>query len=222
MTPHLRVGLHGQGVRHPAPACLLAAVAAAAAAYSFVTFKMVNAVVQGYYNNKMKARPKSARAAVAAHAAGVVHLARLWRPSTHAKLTTAQLCCLLAAVVALCAATPLFAATWYYHSIVHEGTVQPVQVNGTTSTFTVLIMSQPRRLRTLRMAVQHYGRCPSVAGIVVVWSGGPAPHTARDLKSAVPVRVRVEEVDSLNNRFKPDPQLNTRAVMQLDDDTLLW
>lgn len=37
----------------------------------------------------------------------------------------------------------------------------------------------------------------------------------------VPLRMRVEERNSLNNRFLPDPKILTRAVMQLDDDIIM-
>ncbi len=55
-----------------------------------------------------------------------------------------------------------------------------------------------------------------------MWNSGPLPDVARDLPgAAVPVRVRAEVANSLNNRFRPDPLLRTRAVLQLDDDTLI-
>lgn len=65
---------------------------------------------------------------------------------------------------------------------------------------------------------------PAVAEIVLVWNSGPAPVVERDLPHAlVPVRVRVEAANSLNNRFRPDPLIRTRAVLELDDDILmLW
>ena len=43
----------------------------------------------------------------------------------------------------------------------------------------------------------------------------------RDFDSAVPVRVRVEARNSLNNRFNVDPALHNRAVLSLDDDIML-
>ncbi len=61
-----------------------------------------------------------------------------------------------------------------------------------------------------------------MAEIVLVWNSGPPPDPARHLPgAAVPVRVRVEAANSLNNRFRPDPLIRTRAVLQLDDDTLI-
>lgn len=51
------------------------------------------------------------------------------------------------------------------------------------------------------MWVSHYSQCASVDSILVVWNKGIPPAS---FKSDVPVRVRVEETNSLNNRFKPD------------------
>jgi len=39
-----------------------------------------------------------------------------------------------------------------------------------------------------------------------------------DFESQVPVRIRVEARNSLNNRFAPDARLKTRGVLSLDDD----
>ena len=64
--------------------------------------------------------------------------------------------------------------------------------------------------------------CTAVSEIIVVWSGGPPPDSQKDLRSAVPLRVREESVDSINTRFKPDPTIKTQAVFQVDDDVLLW
>jgi hypothetical protein len=64
---------------------------------------------------------------------------------------------------------------------------------------------------------------PAVAEIVLVWNSGPPPDPARDFPgAAVPVRVRVEAANSLNNRFRSDPFFKTRAVLELDDDILMW
>ncbi|KAE8713876.1 Glycosyltransferase family protein 64 protein C5 [Hibiscus syriacus] len=62
--------------------------------------------------------------------------------------------------------------------------------------------------------------CASVKEIVVVWNKGIPPKLS-DLDSAVPVRIRVEDQNSLNNRFKIDPSIKTRAVLELDDDIMM-
>jgi hypothetical protein len=55
----------------------------------------------------------------------------------------------------------------------------------------------------------------------VVWNRGEPPHPRAAFDSAVPVRVRVEPRNSMNNRFKPDAGIKFRAVLSLDDDILM-
>lgn len=45
--------------------------------------------------------------------------------------------------------------------------------------------------------------------------------TAQSFHSRVPVRIRVEAHNSLNNRFAPDARIHTRAVLSLDDDIFM-
>ena len=88
------------------------------------------------------------------------------------------------------------------------------------SQFTLLTMTYDARLWNLKMYVKHYSRCSSVREIVVVWNKGTPPKLS-DLDSVVPVRFRIEEKNSLNNRFKLDPLIKTRAVLELDDDIMM-
>lgn len=91
---------------------------------------------------------------------------------------------------------------------------------GHHSQFTLLTMTYDARLWNLKMYVKHYSRCSSVREIVVVWNKGIPPKLS-DLDSAVPVRIRVEKENSLNNRFKIDSLIKTRAVLELDDDIMM-
>ncbi|ESR49827.1 glucosamine inositolphosphorylceramide transferase 1 [Citrus sinensis] len=91
---------------------------------------------------------------------------------------------------------------------------------GHYSQFTMLTMTFDARLWNLKMYVKHYSRCSSVKEIVVVWNKGEPPKLS-DLDSAVPVRIRVEKQNSLNNRFKLDPLIKTRGVLELDDDIMM-
>ncbi|GAB4816089.1 hypothetical protein N2152v2_003135 [Parachlorella kessleri] len=130
---------------------------------------------------------------------------------------------LLGAAVVLGLATAGVGA-WYFLSIYWDGGTagHAVAVGGQLSKFTLLTMTYSARLPTLQLFVEHYSKCPSVAEILVVWNSGPPPDVARDFPGTpVPVRVRVEAANSLNNRFRPDPLLTTRGVLQLDDDTLI-
>lgn len=101
-----------------------------------------------------------------------------------------------------------------------SGAEQPYSVNGHYSQFTLLTMTYDARLWNLKMYINHYSRCSSVREIVVVWNKGTPPQ-ASDFDSPVSIRIRVEEHNSLNNRFNPDPLIKTRAVLELDDDIMM-
>ncbi|XP_050210519.1 glucosamine inositolphosphorylceramide transferase 1 [Mercurialis annua] len=101
-----------------------------------------------------------------------------------------------------------------------NGAQEPYPLNGYYSQFTLLTMTYDARLWNLKMYVKHYSRCSSVKEIVVVWNKGIPPELS-DLDSVVPIRIRVEKQNSLNNRFKMDPLINTRAVLELDDDIMM-
>ncbi|KAK7268464.1 hypothetical protein RIF29_21163 [Crotalaria pallida] len=101
-----------------------------------------------------------------------------------------------------------------------NGSEQPYPLKGQYSQFTLLTMTYDARIWNLKMYVKHYSRCSSVREIVVVWNKGVPPKLS-DLDSAVPVRIRVEEKNSLNNRFKADSLIKTRAVLELDDDIMM-
>ncbi|XP_059628397.1 glucosamine inositolphosphorylceramide transferase 1 [Cornus florida] len=101
-----------------------------------------------------------------------------------------------------------------------NGGQEPYRLNGHYSQFTMLTMTYDARLWNLKMYVKHYSRCSSVREIVVVWNKGEPPKLS-DLDSTVPIRIRVEEKNSLNNRFKMDDLIETRAVLELDDDIMM-
>lgn len=101
-----------------------------------------------------------------------------------------------------------------------NGAEPPYPVNGQYSQFTLLTMTYDARLWNLKMYIKHYSRCSSVREIVVIWNKGKAPDES-EFDSAVPVRIRVEQLNSLNNRFKIDPLIRTRAILELDDDIMM-
>eukprot|EP00887_Chlorella_sp_A99_P007508 scaffold2.g7508.t1 len=121
------------------------------------------------------------------------------------------------AVAALCTAAGMYA----YAAPYLEPPPRATAVEGQASQFSLLVMTYESRMTTLRHFVRHYSRCSSVSEIVVVWNRGTPPVPERDFDSAVPVRVRVEAVNSLNNRFKQDPLIRNRAVLSLDDDIMM-
>ena len=55
----------------------------------------------------------------------------------------------------------------------------------------------------------------------MVWNKGAPPDPRRAFQSAVPVRVRAEPANSMNNRFRPDAHIRFRGVLSLDDDIML-
>ncbi|XP_073016470.1 glucosamine inositolphosphorylceramide transferase 1-like [Primulina eburnea] len=101
-----------------------------------------------------------------------------------------------------------------------NGPNEPYPINGHYSQFTLLTMTYDARIWNLKMYIKHYSRCASVREIVVVWNKGIPPELC-DFDTAVPVRIRVEKQNSLNNRFKTDPLIKTRAVLELDDDIMM-
>ncbi|KAK4798896.1 hypothetical protein SAY86_024261 [Trapa natans] len=101
-----------------------------------------------------------------------------------------------------------------------NGAQEAYPLKGHYSQFTLLTMTYDARLWNLKMYVKHYSRCSSVKEIVVVWNKGIPPKPT-DFDSAVPVRIRVEGKNSLNNRFKMDSSITTRAVLELDDDIMM-
>jgi hypothetical protein len=84
----------------------------------------------------------------------------------------------------------------------------------------MVTMTYEACLWNLKLFVERYSRCESVREIVVVWNKGNPPSSAA-FDSTVPVRIRVEETNSLNNRFRVDPLIKTRAVFDLDDDIMM-
>ncbi|KAJ6773077.1 GLUCOSAMINE INOSITOLPHOSPHORYLCERAMIDE TRANSFERASE 1 [Salix koriyanagi] len=123
----------------------------------------------------------------------------------------------LAVIFAVGAASMCTGVKYFYGG---NGAEEPYPLNGSYSQFTLLTMTYDARLWNLKMYVRHYSRCSSVKEIIVVWNRGTPPRSG-DLDSAVPVRIRVEDKNSLNNRFKKDPLIKTRAVLELDDDIMM-
>ncbi|RLN39008.1 glycosyltransferase family protein 64 protein C5-like [Panicum miliaceum] len=101
-----------------------------------------------------------------------------------------------------------------------NGAEEPYPVKSRYSQFTLLTMTYDARLWNLKMFVEHYSKCASVREIIVVWNKGRPPSLG-ELKSMVPVRIRIENKNTLNNRFNIDKEIKTKAVMELDDDIMM-
>ncbi|KAJ7268242.1 hypothetical protein O6H91_Y399300 [Diphasiastrum complanatum] len=134
------------------------------------------------------------------------------QPRTCLGVSCLVVCCILG-LVSMCVMVRCFFG--------RNGADEPYPLQSQYSQFTLLTMTYDARLWNLKMYVKHYSRCASVREIVVVWNKGQPPNPLTEFDSAVPVRIRVEGKNSLNNRFKPDPQIKTRAVLELDDDIMV-
>ena len=109
--------------------------------------------------------------------------------------------------------------TWYRLSILNEPVEMPAQLTK-NDMYTVSIISQKKRWGVLEKILKHYSTCPKVQSISVVWDGSPVPNTV----GTYPVSVSFENSfkhDSLNNRFSPDVNISTEAVLSVDDDLLV-
>lgn len=115
---------------------------------------------------------------------------------------------LLSAVVIVC--------TGVYYLRKGNGVEEAYPWKGQYSQFTLLTMASDAYSLNLRKFVKHYSRCPSVGEIVIVWNKGQPPPAGDFHDSAVPIRIRVEAQNSLNNRFKPDPLIKNRGIVQLE------
>jgi len=92
-----------------------------------------------------------------------------------------------------------------------------------TTGFTILLNTYERR-EELKRAVSHYAKCPGVESIRVTWSEQtPAPVEGVDdgyfvKHSAGYVRYRTYKGTTIQNRFEPYDDIETRAVFNVDDD----
>ncbi|WAO87226.1 hypothetical protein NCS54_00453000 [Fusarium falciforme] len=86
--------------------------------------------------------------------------------------------------------------------------------------FTVAMLTyrRPKELNHI-LTVLLEERIPSLYEIIVVWGDLEAelPMTFES-KHGVPVRFRMALKDSLNEKFRPDPNFKTQAILLTDDD----
>lgn len=90
--------------------------------------------------------------------------------------------------------------------------------NRSDDEFTLMTMSYLPRARLLEGFIETYEHCPGVRTILVVWNGKEGLEDIQYLEKSARVRIRVESSPSMNNRYKPDALIRTRAVLSLDDD----
>ncbi|CAL9120051.1 unnamed protein product [Musa acuminata var. zebrina] len=122
------------------------------------------------------------------------------------------------ALLFLAVVTLTCVGTYYVYG--GNGAAEAYSLKGHYSQFTLLTMTYDARIWNLKTYVKHYSRCSSVREILVVWNRGQSPNVS-EFDSTVPVRIRVEKRNSLNNRFNVDPSIQTPAVLELDDDIIM-
>eukprot|EP00873_Tetraselmis_striata_P014810 jgi/Tetstr1/435074/TSEL_024043.t1 len=150
-------------------------------------------------------------------------LARRRRPPTRPRQSTA-LRWLLAAVAALWLYTlagrrPLVsecAPPPFFHGYnVERYSSQPAQA---PDRFT-LVLNTFRREDLAKQAVDFYSGCGAVHSIRVIWCEEHAPPEDRAASPGEPpLRYDVMRNCSLNNRFLPIPDIETEAILSIDDD----
>ena len=87
--------------------------------------------------------------------------------------------------------------------------------------FSVLIGTWDR-ISLLRKLILHYQKSRLVHKIYVTWHNPavkPPEDFVRTVRKKPPVEILTQRYDSLNNRFNPIPNLETRALLICDDDT---
>ena len=83
-----------------------------------------------------------------------------------------------------------------------------------TEKFTVIIPTY-KRVELLKRILESYCKLTShVDSIIVVWNNiqEPIPDILKYFSCSVPVHLKQEKVNSLNNRFKPFPEIKTEGI----------
>ncbi|GAQ83597.1 Acetylglucosaminyltransferase [Klebsormidium nitens] len=95
-----------------------------------------------------------------------------------------------------------------------------------------IVVNTFKRHDLLKRSLEHYGHCNRADAIRVQWSeADPPPADVASFLTAdrgmpgsddsVEVKFDVHLEDSLNNRFKPLPDVRTEAIFSVDDDLLV-
>jgi len=84
---------------------------------------------------------------------------------------------------------------------------------------TVVINTWHRPLR-LKTSIEHYSDCTSVIDVRIVWSE-PTPVPVDTFIHDTPIKYHRYRTSSINNRFRPIPNIKTHAIFSVDDDVLV-
>ncbi|XP_055335546.1 exostosin-2-like [Paramacrobiotus metropolitanus] len=88
--------------------------------------------------------------------------------------------------------------------------------------FTTVILTFDR-LPSLFQLISHVAKCPSLAKILVMWNDQDAqpPSAEKWPQINKPLKVLQTKDNDLNNRFLPYDDIETEAILNLDDDILM-
>lgn len=91
-----------------------------------------------------------------------------------------------------------------------------------TTGFTAVILTYDR-LDSLFVIIQRVAQVPSLAKVLVVWNNQnkPPPPASRWPKINKPLKVVQTRHNRLSNRFYPYDEIETEAILALDDDILM-
>ncbi|XP_051199071.1 glycosylinositol phosphorylceramide mannosyl transferase 1 [Lolium perenne] len=139
--------------------------------------------------------------------------------------------CFVAGLLALAAAATLTLGLALHRADPDADAPASSRGAGDGSGYAVVINTW-KRYDLMKRAVAHYSGCAGVDAVHVVWSEPQDPPEAlrqsvlncsRLLRDggAAEVRFVVNKQDSLNNRFRPIPELRTDAVFSVDDDLIV-
>lgn len=86
-----------------------------------------------------------------------------------------------------------------------------------------IVLNTFKRLDLLQLSVQHYSQCPVVNRIHVNWAESTSPpdlseHACCNTPVTFALPLLSHNDSSLNTRFLPIPDLETEAVLNIDDD----
>ncbi|NP_001085503.1 exostoses-like 2 isoform X1 [Xenopus laevis] len=88
-----------------------------------------------------------------------------------------------------------------------------------------LIMQTYNRTDLLLKMLNHYQAMPGLSHVIVVWNN-VGQETPRELWESfgphpVPVTFKMQKVNLMRNRLQSFPEIQTQAVLMMDDDTLV-
>eukprot|EP00127_Corallochytrium_limacisporum_P006474 Clim_evm5s229 gene=Clim_evmTU5s229 len=131
----------------------------------------------------------------------------------------------------------VFGYSYYWAPFYFDTGRHDVQ-DGSHGGFTAMIVTHHGRLPLLREALAHYTRCDAFTEVVLVWQNTTdmIPDLVEDLDAdnlSIPVYIRTEHVNSMNNRWKEVPNGDyadgavwpynavASAIFSVDDDILI-